>query len=92
MLINFNIVKKIINEWNPIGVLPYAPDDEYIQEINLICNKIEAMDFDCNKEKYLSEEIFKIFQNQLDSEAFSFYLNDCLEIAIKILKEIKNIN
>ena len=29
----FNIVEKIINDWDPVGLLPSAPEDEYELEI-----------------------------------------------------------
>jgi hypothetical protein len=29
----FKVVKKIVNEWNPVGLLPSAPEDEYELEI-----------------------------------------------------------
>ncbi|MFN7253241.1 MAG: hypothetical protein ACK4M9_21075 [Anaerobacillus sp.] len=32
----FNIVKKIVNDWDPIGLLPSAPDDEYEFEVTRI--------------------------------------------------------
>lgn len=27
-------VKDVINKWDPIGLMHYAPDDEYRNEIN----------------------------------------------------------
>ena len=33
---NKSIVTTIINNWDPIDLLPYAPQDEYHVEIDLI--------------------------------------------------------
>ena len=32
----FKLVKRIINNWDPIGLLPSVPDDEYEMEIGRI--------------------------------------------------------
>ena len=34
-------IKKIIDEWDPIDLLPFAPPDEYDYEINKIYSVIE---------------------------------------------------
>ncbi|EUJ50998.1 DUF1871 family protein [Listeria rocourtiae] len=44
-----NKVKHIIDEWDPIEVLPFAPSDEYESEINQIVRFLsghEATDFE----------------------------------------------
>lgn len=30
------LVKKIIDEWDPINLFPYAPEDEYEEEVKQI--------------------------------------------------------
>lgn len=34
-------IEKVINEWNPIGLLPHAPEDEYSSEIKRIMKVLE---------------------------------------------------
>lgn len=36
----YNIVKKFIDEFNPMGLLPHAPDNEYDIESKKIASQI----------------------------------------------------
>lgn len=78
-----NHIKKVINDWDPMELLSFAPQDEYKNEINQIYNFLSV-----NKnasEKELGNIIFKIFINAFDKNIFKFTLNDCLKISKKIL-------
>ncbi|TCO79096.1 hypothetical protein [Marinisporobacter balticus] len=39
--INYQKLKSIIDEWDPIQLFPGAPDDEYIIEINTIYDLVD---------------------------------------------------
>lgn len=74
------VVKQVVNAWDPIGVLPDAPDDEYEFEIGKIVallNKVGTVDA-------LSDGIGMIFTKALDR---NFSKKDCLPIAKEIWRE-----
>jgi hypothetical protein len=80
----FKLVKKIVNAWDPIGLLPSAPDDEYEMEIGRIVallNKVDSV-------YTLAEGIGRIFTKAFD---WSFTKEECLPIAQKIWDEYKKI-
>lgn len=74
-------VRKIINEWDPIGLLVHAPDDEYETEIAVIC---EALKTSQNTQE-LAREIQKAFIRQFGDDVFRKSYDECLTIAKKIL-------
>ncbi|MEW9111547.1 MAG: DUF1871 family protein [Cytobacillus gottheilii] len=73
----FKLVKKTINEWDPIGVLPDAPDDEYEFEVALIMTLLSKAD----TEEALSEGIAEIFSKSLGGH---YTKEECLPIAREI--------
>ncbi|UOQ46833.1 DUF1871 family protein [Gracilibacillus caseinilyticus] len=73
----FDVVKKVINEWDPIGVLPYAPDDEYKFEVAKVVTLLSKVE---NVEE-LSDGLAKIFKKALE---WNFTKEECLPIAKKI--------
>ncbi len=76
------MVKKVVNEWDPIGVLPYAPDDEYefeIAKIVALLNKVDTVEA-------LSDGIGMIFTKALD---WNFTKEECLPIAKQIWRVVK---
>lgn len=77
-----NEVTVIINEWDPIGLFPGAPLDEYYDEIQQI-----LLFLDTNKTvEELSKRIKDIFENSFNSTVFDKSENECNEIAKKIMK------
>jgi hypothetical protein len=80
----FNMVKKIINECDPIGLLPSAPDDEYEMEIGKIVPLLNKI----GSENALTEEISKIFNKAF---GWDFTNEKCLSIAKKIWEESNKI-
>lgn len=77
------MIKKIINEWDPIEFFPMAPEDEYSNEILKI-------------EKYLADNgnidvqtlavaIDNIFASSFGRDVYLADMNDCVEVAKKIL-------
>jgi hypothetical protein len=78
----FNVVKKIVNDWDPIGLLPSAPDDEYefeVAKIVSLLNKVDSVE-------YLSDGIATIFTKAFDR---IFTNEDCLPVAQKIWRDTK---
>lgn len=77
----FGIVKKAIDELNPYGLLPEAPNDEFDSESRRIAEKI-------NKNSTV-EEIAEIISEVL-SKAFdaNFRAKNCMPTAEKIYKSI----
>ena len=79
-----SIVKNVIDEWDPIELLSFAPKDEYSIEIDMI----EAALKSCDEENVLGERIFNIFTRTFDM-SFSKSLEECKVIAHKILASNK---
>ena len=76
-----NSVKTIIDEWYPIDLLAYAPEDEYDFEIKEI-EQILALQIDVDQ---LAVEIFRVFTEAFGTEVFKKSLEECRNIAGKIL-------
>lgn len=75
-------VAKIINNWDPINLLSFCPEDEYEQEIELVkgyINKLITTD-------KLAERIFDIFCSQFGEDVFLKDIEDCKKIARQILE------
>jgi hypothetical protein len=78
-------VTQIINQWDPIGLFPGAPTDEYSSEIDQICSKIaNAKDF-----QILAIEIHDTFTKAFGSEIFIGNLHQCEIVAKAILENQK---
>ena len=52
-------IEQIINEWDPIGLFPMAPKDEYVEEEKKIVEYIEK--WPNITEKKLADRINEIF-------------------------------
>ncbi|OIJ09477.1 hypothetical protein BKP35_16605 [Anaerobacillus arseniciselenatis] len=76
------MVKKIVNEWDPVGLLPSAPDDEYEFEIARIVSLLSNVD----TVNTLSDGIAQIFTKAF---GWSFSEEECLPVARKIWEETK---
>lgn len=74
------IIKKVINEWDPIGLMEFAPQDEYDDECLLI-----FQEFSKNQES-LGKVIYDTF-NKSFGEAFQDNLTNCIKIAEEIEKK-----
>ncbi len=80
------VVKGVINAFDPIGVLPYAPDDEYEVEIALIVEFIEE-NRNVNKVD-LGKFIYNVFIKALTESAFLNTGEDCVNVAKLILAQL----
>lgn len=76
-------ITHIINDWDPIGFFPLAPQNEYMNEINKIS------EFVCSNHNLqvqpLAQEINKIFVETFGPDVYSEDLEQCAEIAKQIL-------
>ena len=77
-------VRDAINEWDPLGVFPFAPDDEYDHEIQQICAELK-----CSPVKD-ANELFGIISGVFSSALGNDFLDDKKDIlyekANRILK------
>lgn len=78
----FEIIKKVINEWDPMGLVYCASDDEYECEIREIEKFILNNDVDVNS---LGKAILDIFIDFFDKDLFNHSLDDCKKISKKLL-------
>lgn len=88
-------IKDIINEWDPIGLFPMAPKDEYEDEINQITMMLQDRDLSIEK---IEENIEKIFTKSFGEDLFYAFTSKhkCREIAeklyqIKVQNQLKDI-
>lgn len=74
-------VKKVIDDWDPIDLLPYAPNDEYSSEIAEIENMLRL----CNNAVELSSGIYKVFLKAFGEDVFKRPEYECYQIAERLL-------
>lgn len=79
MFLNFAKVFRIINLWDPIGLIKNGLNGNYNNEIVEIYDKL------LNKENELSYIIYELFKKNYQ-ESFSYTLNDCFMVANEIIK------
>jgi hypothetical protein len=84
---NRDIVEMIINEWDPIGLIPPAPVDEYWSEIEKITEKLVIS----NNEDELAIYIQNIFVDSFNSDVFRREKEECKRIAKCILEKTQKI-
>ena len=82
------MIKKIINEWDPIEFFPMAPEDEYSNEI-LQVEKFLINNWDVDVQT-LAITIDNIFASSFGRDVYFADIDDCVEIANKILNTIRN--
>lgn len=70
----FKSIKQVIDEWDPIELLDFAPDDEYVEECQQILENY------CNDTDKLGETIFNIFKNNFE-DSFTKNKENCIDIA-----------
>lgn len=71
------IIKDIIVKWDPIGLMEYAPPDEYDNECHLI---LEAL---IKKQASLGKIIYDVFVDNFGEE-FQVDLAKCMDVAAEI--------
>ncbi len=77
-----SIFKKYIDEWDPMGLFPCAPDDEYEHEIIEVCSSYRP--------GMTAPELATIIKNVIN-RCFAENLEDehCLPTAEKIINDVK---
>ena len=76
-------IEKIINDWDPIGLFPIAPKDEYYKEIEAICLYLETTkNLGAND---LAMEIDRIFTKAFGKDVYNCDARECTIISEKIL-------
>lgn len=76
-------VEIAINEWDPLGLFPYAPKDEYKLEIKELVAYLENEKL-CSDYK-LGKKIYDLFLRTLGSDVFTQNIESYIGIAQKIL-------
>jgi len=76
-------VKAIIDKWDPIDLLAFAPKDEYHMEIE----RIEQLLGRTEDVLVLSEGIHKIFVDSFGDVTFQKSLSECTQIAEMLLSQ-----
>ena len=80
-------ITKIINDWDPIGLFPMAPKNEYVIEIRRIYEYILK-----NQNLQiitLAEVINQIFVQTFGADVYDENIEQCILVAEKILKSEK---
>lgn len=71
------IIKEVVAKWDPIGLMEFAPPDEYDNECCLIFDEYA-------KEKgSLGKTIYNVFKDSFGEE-FQVDLSKCIEIATEM--------
>ena len=77
------LIVRLLNEWDPIGLLPYAPDDEYIVEAKRISEYINQHPF-CKIDD-LAKAINEIFIKSFGADIYKDNYSACYSIAKSLL-------
>lgn len=77
-----SFVKAIINKWDPIDLLSFAPEDEYQMEIA----QVELLLCMTEDVSVLSEGIFEIFTYYFGN-TFQKSREECMEVAKHLISE-----
>ena len=78
---NFKIIKKEIDKWDPINLLPHAPSDEYDIESREILSKFQ---YDIEQNGMVMYEVF----SKAFGTTFTKNVNECINISKKIMKQM----
>lgn len=78
---NFGIIKKEIDKWDPIGLLACTPPDEYDIESEKIASKFQN---DAKKDGVM---IYEVFSEAFET-GFTNSVDECVEIAKRIQESI----
>lgn len=79
---NYEKVKKAIDEWDPIDLLSHAPKDEYDQ----ISKKISYLKSEKDSLEVAGSIIFTVFLEAFGENTFEKSHTECTLIASKILR------
>ncbi|MBS5782454.1 MAG: DUF1871 family protein [Clostridium sp.] len=82
----FKNIKPIIDNWDPIDLLPYSPNDEYDDETSWIANQVEGKNAD-----EIAQIIFDVFSSSFNHGVFQKSLKEYKTIALNILSTLSMI-
>lgn len=83
----FQIVKEVIDEWNPVDLLSHTPEDEYEPEIRDIVSRLPTVNFVDELAAVIHEIFIKWFgENSIIAEEYS--IKKCYPLALKIWKKV----
>lgn len=77
---NFEIIKKEIDKWDPIDLLDHAPSDEYDSESREISLKFQH---DIEQNGMIIYEVF----SKAFGTTFTKSANECVSMAKRIMKQ-----
>jgi len=84
MSIPYAVIKKTIDEWDPIGLLViHTPADEYDSESKGIFDRLSELTF--TSIEALANIIFEVFVKSFGDDVFISGFDECKKIAEKIL-------
>lgn len=78
-------ITEIINLWDPIGLFPMAPRNEYVDEIKKIYEFIISNPNICVYE--LAEKINSIFAETFGLDVYNQDIKQCILVAEEVLKK-----
>ena len=81
-----DIINTFVDKWDPLGLFPFAPKDEYRDEsiqIYIACLNTQTA-FD------LAQAIHKIFSDSFGGDVFTKTVDDCTIIAAQIIMSRQN--
>ena len=75
-------IEEIINEWDPVGLLSYGPEDDYSIEAEKIVDRISSAE---NTEvNTIAEILSDVFITAFGDDVFMRSIDDCIPVAEKI--------
>jgi hypothetical protein len=77
------IISDCINNWDPMGLFPDAPNDEYELEINRIIPQIRDMSSPENTSKIISQMFTEYFDEEFTTKV-------CTEVANEIFTKLES--
>jgi hypothetical protein len=78
------LVKQIINCWDPIGLLSHCPSDEYDIESEEIWHSMN----DSTSVEFLTQTIFNTFTTRFSPVIFEKTMHECEKVAIQIIEHL----
>ena len=80
-----DVINAIIDKWDPLGLFPFAPKDEYRDESILIYKAY----LNTQSVFALAREIHKIFSDSFGNNIFTKSIDDCINIADLIIESME---
>jgi len=77
---DFEIIKTVIDVWDPIELLAHAPKDEYDNE------SLQILQCYTENTEKLGKVVFDVFQKAFN-DTFSKNMNDCIKVANSIINQ-----